>query len=693
MANELNAVIQMGGKFLKHAVGVLLLCWRRMLRAGLVAGLVAVVLGELAAMAITHSLNPGGPAQLVVAALAIALAYGAALTVLVEEFIQGVVETLRLLEGDVAAGARASAVLAEREIGEVHIGLKHLLGLAAPVAWVSARAKATREAAAARQEQRERAEAAATQRRAQQAAVAQRRAAQEQAQRDQLAAQTRQRQATEERARQERLAEQTRIRNERQAQQEHQRQQEQADQFEREKRRRAAEASAAALTAGGATAIAAAALAAQATQGQRHAAATPPPPAPHDASQDHPEVSVASVTQLPPVVMQPVLASSLPRIEWTYDQYDQHIPIAPPPPAVAPLNNIPAATATPTTGSALGADRDAEAPDEPLAPARFATAAAATAAATDDATDDMPAPADHDGAASTHDMHDTEEAASTVSVPDAKPVATPMLASGAPNSPTPDETAAPSQPGDAANVTAPAQRPAAWVAPAIAIAAASAAIAGAVGVASSFGDHAHHDSPGSSSDSPPPVAANAQATPQATPRAITQPLAWQPDDATSALDALDATTQPARASSDTRPLQAPPPADAAPDVSDPTDYAATGVRSPLGADPTRDPARRRATQPLRANTRPLSADTQPLGAITQPLGAVTRPLPALTRPRPANSGGLWERISQALVGRTPATTRPVTAVTPTDSVSPDATDPFGEITSLPPMPAADEDQT
>lgn len=44
------------------------------------------------------------------------------------------------------------------------------------------------------------------------------------------------------------------------------------------------------------------------------------------------------------------------------------------------------------------------------------------------------------------------------------------------------------------------------------------------------------------------------------------------------------------------------------------------------------------------------------GSITRPLPAITRPLPAVTRPiGGARSGGLWERVSQALVGEATAT--------------------------------------
>ncbi|HLY32089.1 MAG TPA: hypothetical protein VKQ36_13755, partial [Ktedonobacterales bacterium] len=64
VADELSRIIRTAGMLLKHAVGVAMLCWRRMLRAGLIAGVTGVVIAEIVAMFVAHSLNPGGPAQL-----------------------------------------------------------------------------------------------------------------------------------------------------------------------------------------------------------------------------------------------------------------------------------------------------------------------------------------------------------------------------------------------------------------------------------------------------------------------------------------------------------------------------------------------------------------------------------------------------------------------------------------------------
>lgn len=50
-------------------------------------------------------------------------------------------------------------------------------------------------------------------------------------------------------------------------------------------------------------------------------------------------------------------------------------------------------------------------------------------------------------------------------------------------------------------------------------------------------------------------------------------------------------------------------------------------------------------------TRPLGRATHPLNSTTRPLGRVTRPLAETNRLREAkDSGGLWDRLSQALIG-------------------------------------------
>lgn len=121
-------LLEYAGKFLKHAVGILLLCWRRMLRAAAIVGVLSLVLVEIVASSLTHHFLPDALAQVAIFAFAFAIAYSAALTVFVDELIVGTLDTLRLLEGDTAAAARAAAIIAEREVGEAGRGITRWLG-------------------------------------------------------------------------------------------------------------------------------------------------------------------------------------------------------------------------------------------------------------------------------------------------------------------------------------------------------------------------------------------------------------------------------------------------------------------------------------------------------------------------------------------------------------------------------------
>lgn len=122
-------IVSFIGAFLKHIVGVLLLCWRRMLRAGLVAFAIGVILVLLIAVIATGQAYPGALALAVALIFGGALAYGVALTVFIEELLLGVVDLIRLLEGDVKAVAHLTETVGEREVGEVTKGLRRLIGL------------------------------------------------------------------------------------------------------------------------------------------------------------------------------------------------------------------------------------------------------------------------------------------------------------------------------------------------------------------------------------------------------------------------------------------------------------------------------------------------------------------------------------------------------------------------------------
>jgi hypothetical protein len=117
------------GALLKHAIGVLLLCWRRMLRAGVITFFIGVIVTLLVAVIGTGQAFPGLNAVIVAALFGLALAYGVALTVFIGEFLLGAIDLIRLVEGDAAAAAHITEVVAEREVGQIGQGLRRLVGL------------------------------------------------------------------------------------------------------------------------------------------------------------------------------------------------------------------------------------------------------------------------------------------------------------------------------------------------------------------------------------------------------------------------------------------------------------------------------------------------------------------------------------------------------------------------------------
>lgn len=121
-------LVTRGGDLLKHALGVLLLAWRRMLLVGAAALVGGLLVGEMAAVVASGRIPPPLMAQVVIAIFAVVIAYAASMTVFLEEVVQGIIATIRLIEGDVTAGARAMAVIAEREAGDVGTGLMRLFG-------------------------------------------------------------------------------------------------------------------------------------------------------------------------------------------------------------------------------------------------------------------------------------------------------------------------------------------------------------------------------------------------------------------------------------------------------------------------------------------------------------------------------------------------------------------------------------
>ena len=157
--------IRVAGRFLTHVVGVLLLCWRRALQAAAVSGVIALLLAEIAGILITGQF-PTSLTHIVALIFGVTVAYCVALTVLFDEIIRGLIDTVRLVDGEVAAGARAAAIVGEREVGQMRFSLLGALGLAGALRTDrSNRTQATRRGAvvapaAARPLPRERAEEA-----------------------------------------------------------------------------------------------------------------------------------------------------------------------------------------------------------------------------------------------------------------------------------------------------------------------------------------------------------------------------------------------------------------------------------------------------------------------------------------------------------------------------------------------------
>ncbi len=128
------ASFKLAGKFLKHALGLLILCWRRMLWAAGIAALIGVVGTEVLVCLTTGQFPPPVLAQLVAAALALALAYSAAMTVLIFELFNSMLDTIRLLMGEAEAGVRAATVVTaalEHEAWDLRDSLRRLIGVRA----------------------------------------------------------------------------------------------------------------------------------------------------------------------------------------------------------------------------------------------------------------------------------------------------------------------------------------------------------------------------------------------------------------------------------------------------------------------------------------------------------------------------------------------------------------------------------
>lgn len=112
-------VIRIGGRALRHMLGVLLLAWRRVVRAAGIALIVSIVVVEIVGAIATHHFPPYLLTTVVALALGIVVAYCVGVMVLVDELLKGTLDMVRAALGEVEAEARAAAIIAEREVGDV----------------------------------------------------------------------------------------------------------------------------------------------------------------------------------------------------------------------------------------------------------------------------------------------------------------------------------------------------------------------------------------------------------------------------------------------------------------------------------------------------------------------------------------------------------------------------------------------
>lgn len=112
-------VILRAGKLARHALGVLLLCWRRMLEAILFGGGIATIVGLIVATIESGHTFPGWPGVIAASFFGAVVAYAAAATVLIDELLRGMLDIVHVIEGDAEAGVRSLAAGAEHERGAI----------------------------------------------------------------------------------------------------------------------------------------------------------------------------------------------------------------------------------------------------------------------------------------------------------------------------------------------------------------------------------------------------------------------------------------------------------------------------------------------------------------------------------------------------------------------------------------------
>lgn len=111
----------------RQMIGVVLVSWQRVLRRGMLAAVVTLLIAEIAACLVTGSFPPPPSAHLVAGLLALVVGYCLAVTALFALLLRGGVRFIRRLEGDITVGAEAASVFAQRDVGDLGAGVRRIV--------------------------------------------------------------------------------------------------------------------------------------------------------------------------------------------------------------------------------------------------------------------------------------------------------------------------------------------------------------------------------------------------------------------------------------------------------------------------------------------------------------------------------------------------------------------------------------
>lgn len=114
-------------RIFRQVVGAVLLSWQRFLRAGLITAAIVWLLTEIVACFVTSSFPPPAVTHLVAVALAGAVGYGVALTLLLGMLLHGGVRLIHQLDGEIEGGARVASVFAKREAGGLGATIRRIV--------------------------------------------------------------------------------------------------------------------------------------------------------------------------------------------------------------------------------------------------------------------------------------------------------------------------------------------------------------------------------------------------------------------------------------------------------------------------------------------------------------------------------------------------------------------------------------